>query len=53
MSKELRCNCHSEFQDNLYGKGVRLFNEIGKDRNSGYRCTVCGKEIKDGGSKKK
>lgn len=53
MSKELKCNCKSEFQDELYGKGNRLFNEIGKDQKSGYRCTVCGKEVKEGGISKK
>lgn len=42
------CTCKSEFQDNMYGKGMRLFNTCGdnKGKVTGYRCTVCGKEIK-------
>lgn len=47
MTKELKCSCKSEFQDQLYGKGIRLFNEcISGSKVTGYRCTVCGKEIK-------
>ena len=48
MTKELRCSCVSEFQDELYGKGIRLFNEMGSNKGkvTGYRCTVCGKEIR-------
>lgn len=47
----MKCNCASEFQDALYGKGMRVFNEIGKDGKSGYRCATCGKESKDTPSK--
>ena len=47
MTKELPCTCKSEFQDERYGKGVRVFNEMmAGSKVSGYRCTVCGKEIK-------
>lgn len=48
MTKEIKCTCKSEFQDKLYGKGVRLFNCCGdsKGKITGYRCTVCGKEIR-------
>lgn len=53
MSKVLKCSCKSDFQDKTYGKNMRLFNEIGKDGTGGYRCTVCGKDSKEGGSKKK
>lgn len=43
----MRCNCESEFQDQLYGKGIRVFNEkISNNKVNGYRCTVCGKEIR-------
>lgn len=38
--------CESEFQDNTYGKHMRLFNEAGKDKIDEIRCTVCGTEIK-------
>ena len=49
MTKELKCTCKSEFQDEMYGKGVRLFNSCGdnKGKVTVYRCTVCGKELKD------
>ena len=53
MSKVMNCSCKHEFQDHQYGKGMRLFNEIGKDQKSGYRCTVCGKEVKNNDSPKK
>lgn len=46
-----KCTCHSDFQDKIYGKNNRVFNSIGKDDKGGYRCTVCGKEIKVGGKK--
>ena len=51
MAKILRCNCESEFQDATYGKNMRVFNEMGKEGKDGYRCTVCGKEIKEGAKK--
>lgn len=34
-----------EYQDKLYGKDMRVFNKT-KD---GFRCAVCGNEIKSGG----
>ena len=37
--KILRCSCKHEFQDNHYGKGMRLFNKTSK--LDIYRCTVC------------
>ena len=48
------CTCKSEFQDEVYGKGNRLFNPKGKgDKVDGYRCTVCGKELRENEGKKK
>lgn len=41
-----KCNCESKFQDELYGANNRVMNAIGKTGNGGFRCTVCGKEIK-------
>lgn len=40
-----RCMCYHEEQDNLYGKGVRVFNICSRTgKNKGYaRCTVCEK----------
>lgn len=46
------CNCTSEFQDATYGKGMRLFNEAGKDKAIELHCTVCGNTIKLNESKK-
>ena len=47
MTKELSCTCKSEFQDERYGKGIRVFNEMTSGTKvNGYRCTVCGREIK-------
>lgn len=52
-SKILRCSCTHEFQDKTYGKGMRLMNPTGKTQDSGYRCTVCGKEINPNSNSKK
>ena len=44
-SKVMKCNsknCQSNYQDTIYGKGSRLFNPT----DEGYRCTVCGNEVK-------
>ena len=37
-----KCVCKHEYQDSQYGAGNRVVNEL---KASGYRCTVCGKEI--------
>lgn len=41
MTKIMRCTCKHEFQDEVYGKGMRLFNEGIKH----YTCTVCGRKV--------
>jgi hypothetical protein len=35
----VRCNCASPFQDEIYGKGIRVANVT---RTGQFRCTVCG-----------
>ena len=35
------CNCQSEFQDNAYGKGLRVHSE--KKEGKEAKCTICGK----------
>lgn len=40
MATVIKCTCAHEYQDRVYGKGMRLANETSK----GYRCTVCGKD---------
>lgn len=50
-SKIMLCSCQHESQDELYGKGMRLWNRLG-DSDS-YRCTVCGNSNKGYGGKKK
>lgn len=41
-----KCNCHSPYQDERYGKGMRVFNRLGRGREGKAkgvgRCTVCG-----------
>lgn len=41
-----RCDCRHSYQDEKYGKGMRVHNnkrkEQGKEQKSS--CTVCGKE---------
>lgn len=34
------CSCKHDYQDEKYGKAIRIFNPTGKDNE--YRCTVCG-----------
>jgi len=34
------------FQDEQYGKGNRVFNRLGKEKKTQYRCTICG-TVKD------
>jgi len=34
-----KCNCVNEYQDKMYGKGMRAKNSKG----TGFKCTVCGK----------
>ena len=47
MTKEFPCTCKSEFQDERYGHGIRVFNErMAGSKNNGWRCTVCGRELK-------
>ena len=41
----LNCNCVHEFQDQRYGRGMRLANRMKQsegDKLSRWRCTVCG-----------
>jgi len=33
-----KCSCKNEWQDEKYGKGMRVKNSTPKDE---YRCTVC------------
>jgi len=34
-----KCSCVNEYQDKIYGKGMRAKNSKG----TGFKCTVCGK----------
>ena len=38
----LRCHCKHEFQDKVYGKGLRLHNA--KKEGDKFTCTVCRNE---------
>lgn len=40
----MQCNCKHEFQDETYGKGMRLHNVSQKkgDKTLRKKCTVCG-----------
>ena len=38
-TKLIRCACKHEYQDSLYGKGMRIANEM---RTGQLKCTVCG-----------
>lgn len=52
-SKIMKCTCKHEYQDQVYGKGMRVCNPIGKSQDSGYKCTVCGAIIGGTSTKRK
>lgn len=35
------CTCKNDYQDQKYGKSMRVHNKYIKD-GGGFRCTVCG-----------
>lgn len=37
----MKCLCSHEQQDQMYGKGMRIFNACAGKTNVKYRCTVC------------
>ena len=48
MTDIKQCTCEHEFQDQMYGRHRRVFNEkLSGGKHSGWRGTVCGKEIRD------
>ena len=43
-----KCNCTHAYQDKIYGKKQRVFNETkqgARGATGSYRCTVCGREV--------
>ncbi len=36
------CKCKNEYQDRMYGKGLRVHNVFTKPIPGGLSCTVCG-----------
>ncbi len=40
--KIIKCRCDHGYQDEKYGKKLRIHNK--KADNKGYRCTVCADE---------
>jgi hypothetical protein len=40
---ECKAKCKHDYQDKLYGKGQRVFNEMMAKKGEGhlFRCTVC------------
>lgn len=47
-NSKVLCSCKHEFQDQYYGKGIRVTTPVNKSKVNGevkiVRCTVCGKE---------
>lgn len=43
MTKIIKCTCKNEYQDEKYGKGMRVHNSTFDVQKNGYRCTVCEK----------
>lgn len=43
-TKLLLCSCQHEYQDEMYGKKVRVHNwaDFAHNKSGGWRCTVCG-----------
>lgn len=50
MTKIIKCNCKSDFQDERYGKSMRVYN-VG-EKSGKCTCTVCGNVIKQTPEKK-
>ncbi len=46
QTKLIKCECKHEYQDQKYGKGIRLANKTKfvHVENEVYRCTVCKRE---------
>jgi len=45
LPKIAPCTCRHEYQDEKYGKGMRVFNpRMPSGKLGGWRCTVCGRE---------
>lgn len=40
MTKIMACSCDHKFQDETYGRGKRVFNEMDEKKDY-WRCTVC------------
>lgn len=40
-TKVMRCGYQHQYQDKVYGSGMRLFNRAGGKNGSIFRCTVC------------
>lgn len=41
----IKCTCHNEYQDKVYGKDIRVHNKTAKKPSPDtviVRCTVCG-----------
>ena len=45
MTRVMPCSCKHEQQDELYGKGRRVFNKTEKTPGEVWRCSVCRKEV--------
>ena len=43
MTKIIKCNCKNDYQDEKYGKNMRVHNTTIDIHKNGYRCTVCEK----------
>lgn len=43
-----KCHCKHEFQDKVYGAGMRVHNQGNKEA----RCTVCGAKVEMAAPKK-
>ena len=40
--RQCKSKCKSEFQDQKYGKGIRVMNSTRNKTVGGFKCTVCG-----------
>lgn len=45
----IKCTCHHEYQDNRYGKGVRVATpkKLSQGKPTEVKCTVCGTVTKN------
>jgi hypothetical protein len=43
--KVLKCSCRHDYQDSIYGVGMRVMNPAPSDKPKEYVCTICERRV--------